>query len=124
MDLQPIQRPDQMMIQGYGKGGFRVSDRVHQGSVIVTETRVLPWSIKAIGDLDEASFDDLIAAGPLPEVILLGCGDRMALIPSALKKALRAKGLVIDPMDTGAACRTFNILLSEDRRVAACLVAI
>lgn len=124
MDLQPIQRPDQMMIQGYGKGGFRVSDTVYQGSVIVTEDRVIPWSVTAIDALDEDSFDDLIAAGDLPEVVLLGCGERMALIPSALKKTLRAKGLVIDPMDTGAACRTYNILLGEDRRVAACLVAV
>lgn len=124
MDLQPIQRADRMTIQGYGKGGFRVSDQLYDGSAIVLADRVLPWPVTAVDQIDAESFDPLIEAGPLPEVVLLGCGQRMALIPSAVRKAVREKGIVLDPMDTGAACRTYNILLGEDRRVAACLIAV
>jgi uncharacterized protein len=63
------------------------------------------------------------AAGQI-ELLLLGCGPRMALIPSTLRAALRAKGIVLEPMDTGAACRTYNVLAAEGRKVAAALIAV
>jgi uncharacterized protein len=58
------------------------------------------------------------------EILLLGCGERMGLVPQSLRAPLRADGIVIEPMDTGAAARTFNLLLSEDRKVAAALIAL
>ena len=57
-------------------------------------------------------------------VLLLGCGARMVLVPPALREALRAAGVVIEPMDTGGACRTYNVLLAEDRQVAAALLPV
>ena len=56
------------------------------------------------------------------ELLLLGCGRRMAPPPSGLRQALRQAGIVLEVMDTGAACRTYNVLLSEERRVAAALL--
>jgi uncharacterized protein len=57
-------------------------------------------------------------------ILLLGCGKRMGSVPLALREGLRARGVVVEPMDTGAACRTYNVLLSEERRVAAALIKI
>ncbi|MGH6796969.1 MAG: MTH938/NDUFAF3 family protein, partial [Roseiarcus sp.] len=65
----------------------------------------------------------VIARGGV-EILLLGCGPRMAPVPPALRQGLRVAGIVVDAMDTGAACRTYNVLLSEDRRVAAALLAL
>ena len=56
------------------------------------------------------------------EILLIGCGRRMVPLPKVLREELRAAGIVADAMDTGAACRTYNILLAEDRRVAAALL--
>jgi uncharacterized protein len=56
--------------------------------------------------------------------LLIGCGARMAFVPRALRDALKAGGIACDGMDTGAACRTYNVLLAEDRRVAAALIAV
>jgi uncharacterized protein len=58
------------------------------------------------------------------EILLLGCGPRMELVTKAMRQPLRDAGIVVEPMDTGAAARTFNVLLSEERRVAAALIAV
>jgi uncharacterized protein len=58
------------------------------------------------------------------EVLLLGCGLRLIQPGPAFRAELKALGVVVEPMDTGAACRTYNVLLSEDRRVAAALIAV
>ena len=72
------------------------------------------------------SLAEVTAAGRAGEVeiLLLGCGPRMAPVPRPLRETLRAAGIVIEAMDTGAACRTYNVLMSEGRRVAAALIAV
>ena len=59
-----------------------------------------------------------------PSVLLIGCGRKIRPLPESLRAALRAEGMVLEPMDSGAACRTYNILMSEDRQVAAALIAV
>jgi len=66
----------------------------------------------------------VLAAEPPVEVLLVGCGSAMALIDPDLRDAARARGVALEPMDTGAACRTYNVLMAEDRRVAAALIAV
>ncbi len=68
-------------------------------------------------------FAPVVARGDV-EILLLGCGRRMGILPPALRQGLRASGIVVDAMDTGAACRTYNVLLAEERRVAAALIGI
>ena len=75
-------------------------------------------------DLTLESLDPVKEADPAVEVLLLGVGSKNALVPSTLRKALRVAGIVLDAMDTGAACRTYNVLMAEDRRVAAALIAL
>jgi len=115
---------DRQLIQRYGSGGFRVSGVAFTGSVIVMPTETQNW---ALTSLENATFDDfkplLALAGKL-DVCLLGCGATMMPLPKEIRTALKEKGLAVDPMDTGAACRTYNVLLGEGRAVAAALIAI
>lgn len=124
MDLNLAPIGDGKIIHGYGDGGFRVSAERYEGSVIVTRDAVFPLPAESVGDIDIEALASLLAADSGVEVVLLGCGQRMQMVPKELKAAFRARGIGIEPMDTGAACRTFNVLLSEDRRVAAALIAI
>ncbi len=71
-----------------------------------------------------ASLEPIRAAEPAVEILMLGCGGRFAMVPAELRQALRAEGIALEAMDTGAACRTYNVLLAEDRRVAAALIAL
>lgn len=112
------------VIQRYGNGGFRVSGVVYQGSVIVTPAEILPWPITAVDHITLDSLQALIAQAGKVDVCLLGCGVSMQPLPRALKAALKDAGLAVDPMDTGAACRTFNVLTGERRAVMAALIAI
>jgi len=124
MELIPIRRGDLPLVDGYGPGQFRVAGTVHNGSIILTSRGVIPWAVADFQTLTEKSFQPLLDLSGSFEVVLLGCGPATELIHSNLKLALKAKGLVLDPMPTAAACRTYNLMLGEDRRAAACLIAL
>ena len=111
-------------IEGYGGGGFRVDGVFYQGSLIVLPTRVVEWAVAEIAQIDDAALPPALFGEAGVELLLLGCGARMQPVPRALREALRAAGTVVEPMDTGAAVRTYNILLGEHRRVAAALIAV
>ncbi|MBI3452437.1 MAG: Mth938-like domain-containing protein [Rhodospirillales bacterium] len=112
------------IVAAYGDGGFRVGNERFSGSIILLPDLVAPWTVRAAAELSLASFSVVLAAAPLPEILLLGCGRRMAPITPPLRQELRAAGLALEAMDTGAACRTYNVLLAEARRVAAALIAV
>jgi uncharacterized protein len=111
-------------IEGYGAGGFRVDGAIHKGSLIVLPTRVVAWDVADFAQIDEATMPPSLFAEAQVELLLLGCGERLQLVPAALRDALRAVGTVVEPMDTGAAVRTYNVLLGENRQVAAALLAV
>lgn len=111
-------------IEGYGAGGFRVDGTLHKGSLIVLPTRVVTWDVTDFAQIDEASLPSALFGDANVGLLLLGCGARMEMVSRALREAIRAAGTVIEPMDTGAAVRTYNILLGENRQVAAALVAV
>ncbi|MEX0924179.1 MAG: Mth938-like domain-containing protein [Rhodovibrionaceae bacterium] len=124
MDVTPLIPEGRQVIESYGEGRFRIAGTLHRGSVIVFPERTLAWPLSDIGELTPESLDTVAAARNSVDVVLLGCGAKMTLIPRLLREKLRAAGIVVEPMDTGAACRTFNVLLSEERRVAAALIAV
>lgn len=124
MDITPVAPQGRQIIQGYGDGRFRISGAVHTGSVIVFPSAIVPWPVTAPADITAESLAAVFAHEPAVDLLLIGCGARMGAIPFALHQALRGKGLPVDPMDTGAACRTYNLLTLEDRRVAAALIAV
>lgn len=123
-DITPLIPEDRKVIDGYGGYGFRISRERFEGSVIVFPDRVVAWTVADAATLQLDDLAPVMAAVPPPDILLLGCGPRAALIPAALRRALRARGPVLEPMDTGAACRTYNVLLAEERRVAAALIAV
>ena len=111
----------QNRIRGYGPGEIRINDTSHHQSLIVgpqaLELEDLPASLAA---LEARHLDRLLAHAP--EIILLGTGSRLVFPPRELMLTVQARGVGMEVMDTGAACRTFNVLLAEDRVVVALLL--
>ncbi len=124
MELIPQAAPGRQIVQRYRGGQFRISSIVYPGSVIVLPTETLPWAIASMDELTLEAFAALLPIAETLDVCLLGCGARMKPLPPALRAALKGAGLAVDPMDTGAACRTYNVLMGEGRSVAAALIAI
>jgi len=108
------------LIERYGPRGFKVSGIIYQGAILVCQDRTVLWEA-ASATLE--GLRPLIEAGGI-ELILLGLGRRGAPVPRELRAALKARGIGIEAMDTGAACRTYNVLLAEDRLVAAALLPV
>jgi uncharacterized protein len=123
-DITPATPPEINLVQAYGDGGFRIAGIAHVGSIVVLPTRVEPWPVADIADVGPDSFEIVTAAEPRVELLMIGCGRSIAPLPAELRQRLRALGIGVEPMDTGAACRTYNVLVAEGRRVAAALIAI
>ena len=121
LDITPLVPAGRQVIQSYGSGRFLISDVEYSGPVLVFPERSLEWGVGPLAELAPESFADIIGSEPKTEILLLGCGARISLPPAKVKSELSAAGIVVEPMDTGAACRTFNVLMGEDRRVAAAL---
>ena len=124
MELNSVIPPGRRMIDGYPPGGFRVAGTLYQGPMLIWPEGEVPWSLSRIEDLALAHLDPVRRIDPPVEVLLIGCGPRMALLPSALRRQIREAGIGMDAMDTGAACRTYNVLISEGRRAAAALIPV
>ncbi len=124
MDVTPLIPAGRQVVESYGDGQFRVTGVSHPGSVLVQRDRTDSWAIGSIAELSVASLAPLFVRPGWVEVLLLGCGPRLIQPGPAFRAELKALGVVVEPMDTGAACRTYNVLLSEDRRVAAALIAV
>jgi len=126
MDVTPLIPRGRQIVDGYGEGGFRISGQRVEGSVIVFPDKVAAWAVTEAAALSAGSLEAVSAAGRAGtvELLLIGTGARMTRVDGALRRALRADGVVVEAMDTGAACRTYNVLMAEGRRVAAALIAV
>lgn len=122
MDVPPLVSKDRQVIESYFAEGFRVSGIVYSGAILITPQFTRIWPVTHLAEVSLASFGPIRDSGV--EILLLGCGRRIAQIPAELRRDLRALGMVVDAMDTGAACRTYSVLLAEDRRIAAALLPI
>jgi len=118
VELTPDPPSGRQVIERYGADGFEVSGVRYRGPVVVFADRTVPWPNAAIS---EEGLAAVIDHGGV-ELVLLGLGRRGAPVAPALRAALKAHGIGVEAMDTGAACRTYNVLLAEDRRVAAALL--
>lgn len=116
-DITPPLNANAQLIQSYGVGGFRIGNAEHTSHVLVLPSATVAWS----GELTLEALAPLLDVIPPTEVLLIGTGARHEMIAPELRRALKAHEIGVDTMDTGAACRTFNILLSESRHVAAAL---
>ena len=118
MELTAVNPTGRQIIERYGASGFRVSGTVYLGPVLVFPDRTMVWVDAAVS---EAGLAPVVEHGGV-ELLLLGLGRHMAPVPAPLRVALKARGIAIEAMETGAACRTYNVLLAEDRRIAAALL--
>lgn len=119
----PAPDPAQVqVIRTYGPGRFLISDRDWHEPVLVTPTFTTPWEVVRAEELSLASLAALMDAPNRTELLVLGCGARSVFVPPALRAELKAAGLALEVVDTGSACRIYNVLLAEGRRVAAALI--
>lgn len=118
MELTALVQPGRQVIERYGPSGFRISGGVYLGPVLVFPDVTLAWDGAAA---TAEGLAPVIEHGGV-ELLLLGLGRRLLPVTAGLRAALRESGIGVEAMDTGAACRTYNVLLAEDRRVAAALL--
>lgn len=110
------------LVQSYGEGGFRVSGKRYEGSILILPDKTASWSIEDLADLTLPSLKPIMEAEPAVEILIIGCGPMFGLVPVTLREVLKSKKIGVETMDTGAACRTYNVLAGEGRRVAAALI--
>jgi uncharacterized protein len=116
-----LQTPTSNVVTGTGPGWVRVGQTEFRGNIILLPDAVIEgFAPNGFAALAEPDFAALLAYSP--EMVLLGTGDRQRFPHPRLLQALAAARVGVEVMDTGAACRTFNILVTEDRRVAAALI--
>ncbi len=119
MKLHLAQNPNQNLITGYGAGYVSVNGRLYERNLIVTPNEIVAdWSMRA--ELDEAALAPAVQLAP--QIILIGTGKTLRFPKPEVLKGLIAAKIGYEIMDTQAACRTYNILLEEGRKVAAALI--
>ena len=121
MKLHLTQAEDKNLISGYGQGWVQIAQTRHQHSLLVLPNQIIPeWGTSTAGALTEAHFEAIAALNP--EIVLLGTGSKIQFPHPRLWHCLVNAGIGMECMDTGAACRTYNILMAEGRHVAAALI--
>lgn len=116
--------PGRAPIDAYGNGGFRFAEMSHRGSILCLPSGIHGWEPADPTKFAEGDFARVFQQADRIEILLVGTGKELKPLPPALRQAFRAAGISADPMSTGAAVRTYNVLLAEDRAVAAALVAV
>jgi uncharacterized protein len=116
--------PGRHQLEAYGNGGFRFGGMSHRGSILVLPSGVRAWPVESVGEIDQAALAPILAEAEAIEILLLGTGIEPTFVDERLRAPLAAAGIRLDAMQTGAAARTYNVLIAEDRRVAAALIAV
>ncbi|MGE0098355.1 MAG: Mth938-like domain-containing protein [Hydrogenophaga sp.] len=117
-------QPDGQSITAYGPGWVAVNGQRKEHSLVLSATGTLQdWNCARFEDLTAAHFEQLgNLAGEAPELVVFGSGARLRFVRPALLQSLMAQRIGVETMDTAAACRTFNILAGEGRRVVVALL--
>ena len=125
MDVTPLVKTGAQIIQSYAGGKFKMSGQTYEDAVIVTSSETRIWkavtSKSGVNELEEADFQAVFDELSEIDVVLLGSGKNIEFLSVSLRNSFKNNGLSVDVMDTGAACRTYNVLMAEGRRVAAML---
>lgn len=116
--------PGRAPIDAYGNGGFRFADMSHRGSILCLPSGIYGWAATDGAALDAADFSKLLDEAGSIQILLVGTGKSLQPLPMNLRARLKEAGISADPMSTGAAVRTYNVLLAENRAVAAALIAV
>jgi uncharacterized protein len=116
--------PEPAPIDAYGNGGFRFAGMSHRGSIQCLPSGIHGWAAATASDISVAALARPLAEAGLYEVLLVGTGRDILPVAADVRAALAAVGVRMDVMTTGSAARTYNIMLGENRKVAAVLLAV
>jgi uncharacterized protein len=120
----PAHFPQRAPIDAYGNGGFRFAGMSHRGSVMILPSGIYAWDVKSIGDVTAEACAAFLREVKPPGFVLLGAGLAHAFPSADVRKLFVEARIGLEPMSTGAAARTFNVLLAEGRDVSAGLIAV
>lgn len=116
--------PGRHEIDFYGQGGFRFAGMSHKGSILALPSGIVAWPVTSAGELTASDLEAALAEVPKIDFLLIGTGLEIVSLPAELRRPFREAGISVDTMQTGAAARTYNILVGEKRRVGAALIAV
>lgn len=116
--------PYETAITAYGNGGFRFAEMSHRGSIICLPSGVYAWNASSAEALADNDIDFILSRLSPPITVLLGTGEKQLWPPPHVYAAFAKAGIGLEPMSTGAAARTYNILIAEKRTIAAALIAV
>ena len=116
--------PGRAPIDAYGNGGFRFAEMSHRGSILCLPSGIYAWQADSPDEIEAAALAPVLAERDALDLLLLGTGRRSQLPGAEVRRAFEAAGVALEVMDTGAACRTYNVLLGEGRPVGAALLAV
>jgi uncharacterized protein len=116
--------PQPAPIEAYGNGGFRFAGMSHRGSLLCFPDGIWAWPVKSLIEVSVPALEPVFARAGQLDFFLIGAGADPQALPEVLRARFRAISLSVDAMATGAAVRTYNILLAENRRVVAGLIAV
>jgi uncharacterized protein len=121
MDLTLHKPGDHHFIRSVGPEGITVTDTLYTSSLVLSADELLPdWPVRSVAELTEAQLEAALEMGP--EIVILGTGRKQAFPPPKVMLMFYEKGIGFEAMTTEAACRTFNVLLSENRKAVAALI--
>lgn len=116
--------PGRHQLDAFGAGGFRFAGMSHRGSILATPSGIRIWPVTAFAQITPESLQPVLDEAGTIDFLLIGTGADISFIPALLRDRFREAGITIEGMATGAAARTYNVLVGEDRRVAAALIAV
>ncbi len=116
--------PGRYLIDAYGDGGFRFAEMSHRGSILALPSGIQAWPVASASELNLEALAPVLAEADAVDLLLLGTGRDVVPVPEDLRRSLREAQIGLDVLQTGAAARTYNILLAENRKVAAALIAV
>ena len=124
MEIHEARYPGRAPIDAYGNGGFRFAGMSHRGSLLLLPSGIYGWPVTGFDEVDMARLGRIVEEAAAIELLLLGCGPEIRVPPASVRTGLADIGIAVEFMATGPAARTFNVLLSEERAVAAALIAV
>jgi len=116
--------PGRHAIEAYGRGGFRFAGMSHRGSILILPSGIRAWTVEEPAGITVAALAPALREAEGIEFLLIGTGPTIVPLPDRLRAPFREAGISVDAMQTGSAARTYNVLLAEERRVAAALIAV
>jgi uncharacterized protein len=124
MDITPLIPKGKQVITGYGNGQFKISGQVFTTPILVFPDRTVVWDIKPNVALSLDNLNVVIEEEGEIDLLIIGCSKAQQTIPPKIRMGLKEVGIALEIMDTGAAVRTYNVVLAEGRRIAAALIAV